>query len=64
MALRNAFQDLATEQTLNNFKIGNDTLDRELLTEILYELKKINLHLSIVTGEELSDEEINLEERL
>jgi len=64
MALRNAFQDLATEKTLNNFKIGNDTLDRELLTEILYELKKINLHLSIVTGEELSDEEINLEERL
>lgn len=64
MALRNAFQDLATEQTLNNFKIDNITLDRELLTEILYELKVMNLQLSIITGEELSKDDINLEKRL
>lgn len=64
MALRNAFQDLATEQTLNNFKIDNITLDRELLTEILYELKVMNLQLSVITGEELSKDDINLEKRL
>jgi len=64
MALRNAFQDLATEQTLNNSKIDNITLDRELLTEILYELKVMNLQLSVITGEELSKGDINLEKRL
>lgn len=51
MGLRNAFQDLATEATVERTRVVQETRDRELLENILTELKILNLHMSMLTDE-------------
>ena len=59
MALRNAFANVATEATLDEIKVDQFTRQTELLEEILEQLKYMNLHLSLVTDEELSEIDID-----
>ena len=47
----------STEGTLISFNV-QDAEARQLLTDILKELKKMNLHLSEMTGEKITNMEI------
>lgn len=59
MALKNAFADIATEETLSETKVDQVTIQRELLTDILLELKRMNTYLSLMTDEEISIKDIS-----
>lgn len=59
MALKNAFEDIATEETLSETKVDQVTIQRELLTDILLELKRMNTYLSLMTDEEISIKDIS-----
>lgn len=63
MALRNAFSELATETTLDTVKVDQVTLQRELLEKILEQLKIMNLQLSLMTDQELSYDDLDLENK-
>jgi len=61
MALRNAFEDLATESTANAILVDQITLQRELLQKILVELKIMNTHLSLMTDDEIDADDLDLD---
>lgn len=64
MALRNAFEDLATESTLDEIRIDQLTIQRELLEQILEQLKILNLHMSMVNDEEYTNQDLDQEHTL
>jgi len=61
MALRNAFENLATESTVDSQLTESITTDRALLKAILVELKIINLHLALMNDQELDKEDLDME---
>lgn len=75
MALRNAFDAITTETTANNILnaltnptsyttttyVDQTTLQRELLQEILKELKILNLHMSLLNDQELRADDLDQE---
>jgi hypothetical protein len=60
MALRNAFEKVATESTLDEIKVDQATIQREVLDDILGELKILNLYMSLITGQELDRDELDM----
>lgn len=64
MALKNAFANVATEDTLGDIKVDQVTREREILENILTQLKIMNLHLSIMNDEEFTAEDLTQEENL
>mgnify|MGYP000250458066 FL=1 len=63
MALRNAFELVATESTLDDIKVDQSTVQRELLQDILSELKTLNLYMSLIYGEELNKHDLDMEKQ-
>lgn len=63
MALRNAFEKVATEATLDDIKVDQVTIQRELLQDILSELKTLNLYMSLIYGEELNKHDLDMEKQ-
>jgi hypothetical protein len=63
MALRNAFELVATESTLDDIKVDQSTVQRELLQDILSELKTLNLYMSMIYGEELNKHDLDMEKQ-
>lgn len=75
MALRNAFDAITTETTANNIfnaltnpssystttYVDQVTLQRELLEEILKELKILNLHMTLIDDQELTSDDLDQE---
>jgi hypothetical protein len=58
MALRNAFENLATESTVDEHLTYVQTQERDVLLLILQELKKMNMHLSAITGEAIVNDDV------
>ena len=61
MGLRNAFADIATEVTVDEIKIDQLTKQRELLEQILMQIKIMNLHLAQITDEEFVADDLDQE---
>jgi hypothetical protein len=61
MALRNAFANVATEATLDDIRDDQYTSQRELLSQILTQLKILNLHMAKIGDEELTAEDLDLD---
>ena len=61
MALRNAFANVATEDTLEEIRVDQLTMQRELLEKILNQLQIMNLHLSMINDEEFTQSDLNQE---
>jgi len=59
MALKNAFAEIATENTLEEIRLEAINEHRMLLQDILKELKILNLHMSVMRDEELTDEDLD-----
>ena len=62
MALRNAFEAIALESTANTSLVDQLTMQRELLTNILTELKVMNIHMTLITNHEVNVEDLDLED--
>ena len=61
MVLRNAFADMATEDTLEEIRLRQITRQEKLLEQILVQLKILNLHMATVNQEEYTEEDLDLE---
>ena len=58
MALRNAFQDLATEETVNDILVEEVTLTRELMEQILFQLRLLNARFEEAFETELNERDM------
>ena len=75
MGLKNAFADIATENTSNSHLatannqlitaneqlLQRSTSDRDLLILILEEMRLMNMHLSLITDQEITNHELDEE---
>ena len=64
MALRNAFENLATESTASDSYLEQTTTDKELFQKILLELRILNLHMAQITGQEISEKDLDMETKI
>lgn len=64
MALRNAFEAIALESTANSNFVDQITSQRELLQDILTELKKLNLYMQLMTDAEVTNTDLDQVDRL
>lgn len=58
MTLRNAFQDLATEETVNDILVEEVTLTRELMEQILFQMKLLNARFEEAFETELQERDM------
>lgn len=61
MVLRNAFEDIATEATLEEIRVDQMTKQESLLVQILTQLKIMNLHLAQINDEEYVIDDLDQE---
>jgi len=63
MGLRNAFDNLSTETTTYSHLVDSITVQRELLQQIVVQLKILNTHMEMINNENIADHDLDLDER-
>lgn len=58
MGLRNLFGEIALEET----QVTNRLTQEEMLAQILIELRKLNLHMTHISDQRITNEDIGSEE--